>query len=107
MFLGKPAADAGRQTILKLSEGAACLQYVQCTLSLVGDEQLVLRAHASLENDSPVQVRWVPGGHVSAFLLQQPAFRTAILDSLFRLASPQAASSAADRADRDRPAKAA
>lgn len=31
------------------------------------------------------EVRWVPGGHVSAFLLQQPAFRTAITDSLSRL----------------------
>lgn len=31
------------------------------------------------------EVRWVPGGHVSAFLLQQPAFRTAIADSLQRL----------------------
>ena len=31
------------------------------------------------------EVRWVEGGHVSAFLMQQPAFRTAILDSLNRL----------------------
>ena len=31
------------------------------------------------------EVRWVPGGHVSAFLLQQPAFRAAIADSLDRL----------------------
>ncbi|CAL8468337.1 g7877 [Coccomyxa elongata] len=37
------------------------------------------------------QVRWVPGGHVSAFLLQQPAFRKAILDSLERLSQPAAA----------------
>lgn len=35
-----------------------------------------------------MQVRWVPGGHVSAFLLQQPAFRKAILDSLARLSEP-------------------
>lgn len=31
------------------------------------------------------RVRWVPGGHVSAFLLQQPAFRQAIADSLAQL----------------------
>lgn len=31
------------------------------------------------------EVRWVPGGHVSAFLLQQQAFRDAISDSLDRL----------------------
>ena len=31
------------------------------------------------------EVRWVPGGHVSAFLLQQHAFRIAISDSLSRL----------------------
>lgn len=31
------------------------------------------------------EVRWVPGGHVSAFLLQQQAFRGAISDSLSRL----------------------
>jgi surfactin synthase thioesterase subunit len=31
------------------------------------------------------EVRWVPGGHVSAFLLQQQAFRNAISDSLSRL----------------------
>ena len=31
------------------------------------------------------EVRWVKGGHVSAFLLQQPAFRKAISDSIDRL----------------------
>ena len=31
------------------------------------------------------EVRWVKGGHVSAFLLQQPAFRRAISDSIDRL----------------------
>lgn len=31
------------------------------------------------------EVRWVPGGHVSAFVLQQQAFRDAITDSLDRL----------------------
>ena len=31
------------------------------------------------------EVRWVPGGHVSAFLLQQQAFRDAVSDSLDRL----------------------
>ena len=35
------------------------------------------------------QVRWVPGGHVSAFLFQQGAFRSAITDSLGRLSRPQ------------------
>ena len=48
------------------------------------------------------QVRWVPGGHVSAFLLQQPAFRKAILDSLERLANP-----VQDRAEAHSAAKAA
>jgi pimeloyl-ACP methyl ester carboxylesterase len=31
------------------------------------------------------EVRWVEGGHVSSFILHQPAFREAILDSLGRL----------------------
>ena len=48
------------------------------------------------------QVRWVPGGHVSAFLLQQAAFRKAILDSLERLANP-----VQDRAEAHSAAKAA
>ena len=34
------------------------------------------------------ELRWVPGGHVSAFVLQQPAFRRAITDSLERVAAP-------------------
>ena len=33
------------------------------------------------------EVRWVKGGHVSAFLLQQSAFRLAISDSINRLDS--------------------
>lgn len=45
------------------------------------------------------QVRWVPGGHVSAFLLQQPAFRKAILDSLDQLAHPVEDKADAQRAD--------
>jgi hypothetical protein len=35
--------------------------------------------------------RWVPGGHVSAFLLHHGAFRAAIRDSLERLAQPPTA----------------
>lgn len=31
------------------------------------------------------ELRWVPGGHVTAFVLQQKAFRQAISDSLDRL----------------------
>lgn len=31
------------------------------------------------------EVRWIPGGHVSSFLLHQPAFRSAIVDSLDKL----------------------
>lgn len=34
------------------------------------------------------EVRWVPGGHVSSFLLHQPTFRQAIADSLDRLRPP-------------------
>ena len=34
------------------------------------------------------ELRWVAGGHVSAFVLQQPAFRRAIADSLERIAAP-------------------
>lgn len=34
------------------------------------------------------ELRWVAGGHVSAFVLQQPAFRRAITDSLERVAAP-------------------
>eukprot|EP00884_Botryococcus_braunii_P014706 jgi/Botrbrau1/23236/Bobra.0041s0072.2 len=35
------------------------------------------------------EIRWVPGGHVSAFLLQQGAFRSAIRDALGRLSQPE------------------
>lgn len=42
------------------------------------------------DSHAPMQVRWVPGGHVSAFVLQQPAFRAAIADSLARLLDPRA-----------------
>ncbi|KAK9819238.1 hypothetical protein WJX81_000552 [Elliptochloris bilobata] len=34
------------------------------------------------------ELRWVAGGHVTAFVLQQPAFRRAIVDSLERVAAP-------------------
>jgi len=34
------------------------------------------------------ELRWVPGGHVTAFVLQRPAFRRAIADSLERAAAP-------------------
>jgi len=34
------------------------------------------------------ELRWVPGGHVTAFVLQRPAFRRAITDSLERAAAP-------------------
>ena len=100
---GKSAREKESQEAM-LKEAACC---ATCAVTdLVG---WTCTRHAQslrmLIDDLPVQVRWVPGGHVSAFLLQQPAFRTAILDSLIRLASP--ASSAADTADRDRPAKAA
>jgi hypothetical protein len=35
-----------------------------------------------------MQVRWVSGGHVSAFMFQRPVFREAIADSLARLSEP-------------------
>lgn len=35
------------------------------------------------------ELRWVAGGHVTAFVLQQPAFRQAIADSLERVAAPR------------------
>lgn len=35
------------------------------------------------------ELRWVAGGHVTAFVLQQPAFRQAITDSLERVAAPR------------------
>ena len=33
----------------------------------------------------PLQVRWVEGGHITAFVLCQPVFRKAITDALSRL----------------------
>ena len=44
--------------------------------------QSVLDLHAHLPGS---EVRWVPGGHVSSFILHQPTFRTAIVDSLDKL----------------------
>ncbi|KFM23675.1 Uncharacterized protein C4orf29 [Auxenochlorella protothecoides] len=44
--------------------------------------EAVLDLHHFLEGS---EVRWVPGGHVSSFLLHQEAFRSAIADSLARL----------------------
>lgn len=44
--------------------------------------QSVLDLHKHLPGS---EVRWVPGGHVSSFLLHHPTFRSAILDSLERL----------------------
>ena len=64
--------------------------------------RVVSGAVHTCEVPSVWQVRWVPGGHVSAFLLQQPAFRKAILDSLERLANP-----VEDRAEAHSAAKAA
>jgi hypothetical protein len=65
-------------------------------------ERVISAAVHTCEVPSVGQVRWVPGGHVSAFLLQQPAFRKAILDSLERLANP-----VQDRAEAHSAAKAA
>lgn len=66
------------------------------------DWKVVSGAVHTCEVPSVWQVRWVPGGHVSAFLLQQPAFRKAILDSLEQLANP-----VEDRAEAQSAAKAA
>jgi hypothetical protein len=44
--------------------------------------QSVMDLHAHLPGS---EVRWVPGGHVSSFILHQPAFRQAVVDSLSRL----------------------
>lgn len=44
--------------------------------------QSVLEMHKHLPGS---EIRWVPGGHVSSFLLHQPTFRAAIADSLSRL----------------------
>ena len=35
-----------------------------------------------------VRRRWVPGGHVTSFLLHHRSFRRAIVDSLAKLAQP-------------------
>eukprot|EP00887_Chlorella_sp_A99_P005866 scaffold1.g5866.t1 len=45
----------------------------------------ILELHRHLTGS---EVRWVPGGHVSSFLLHHSAFRQAILDSLARLDQP-------------------
>lgn len=44
--------------------------------------QSVLDLHAHLPGS---EIRWIPGGHVSSFLLHQPTFRKAIVDSLDKL----------------------
>ncbi|KAL4424597.1 hypothetical protein ABPG77_009181 [Micractinium sp. CCAP 211/92] len=41
------------------------------------------------------EVRWVPGGHVTSFLLHHRSFRQAIVDSLARLAEPPSLGAAA------------
>ncbi|KAL4421274.1 hypothetical protein ABPG75_010565 [Micractinium tetrahymenae] len=41
------------------------------------------------------EVRWVPGGHVTSFLLHHRSFRQAIVDSLAKLAQPPTMSSVA------------
>jgi len=44
--------------------------------------QSVLDLHRHLPGS---EIRWIPGGHVSSFLLHQPTFRNAIVDSLDKL----------------------
>ncbi|KAG7672311.1 hypothetical protein Ndes2526B_g06694 [Nannochloris sp. 'desiccata'] len=44
--------------------------------------QSVLDLHRHLPGS---EIRWIPGGHVSSFLMHQPAFRNAIVDSLDKL----------------------
>jgi pimeloyl-ACP methyl ester carboxylesterase len=39
------------------------------------------------------EIRWIPGGHVSSFLLHQPTFRSAIVDSLGKLDASSCAAS--------------
>lgn len=46
--------------------------------------QSVIDLHRHLPGS---EIRWIPGGHVSSFLLHQPTFREAIVDSLDRLAA--------------------
>jgi hypothetical protein len=47
--------------------------------------QSVIDLHRHLPGS---EIRWIPGGHVSSFILHQPTFREAIADSLDRLAAP-------------------
>jgi hypothetical protein len=47
--------------------------------------QSVLDLHRHLPGS---EIRWVSGGHVSSFLMHQPTFRTAIVDSLDKLNNP-------------------
>ncbi|KAI3423963.1 hypothetical protein D9Q98_009797 [Chlorella vulgaris] len=47
--------------------------------------QSVLELQQHLEGS---EVRWVPGGHVTSFLLHHRSFRAAIVDSLAKLAQP-------------------
>jgi pimeloyl-ACP methyl ester carboxylesterase len=44
--------------------------------------QSVLDLHRHLPGS---EIRWIPGGHVSSFLMHQPTFRNAIVDSLDKL----------------------
>ena len=44
--------------------------------------QSVIDLHRHLPGS---EIRWIPGGHVSSFLLHQPTFRSAIKDSLDKL----------------------
>ena len=46
------------------------------------DPDEVLQLHAFLQGS---ELRWVPGGHVSSFVLHQEAFRKAIVDAFDRL----------------------
>jgi hypothetical protein len=55
---------------------------VGATHDLYVGRRAVLELHAHLPGS---EVRWVPGGHVSSFILHQQAFRDAIADSLDRL----------------------
>ncbi len=41
-----------------------------------------------LPSHFPSPFRWVPGGHVTSFLLHHRSFRQAIIDSLDKLAQP-------------------
>lgn len=56
------------------------------------EQLLLLLAHSSaapqLATLTPTSARWVPGGHVTSFLLHHSAFRQAVVDSLAKLAQP-------------------